>query len=280
MPIDWQWAQLHLIKELRRPSPFFSWAAQLHKAKAQLAPPDGSPNGDMEDMLLKDVADIDKVIKHYKYVYIYIYSYKSRNDTHWYTQDYTIHHWIAHHEVCIHSYLNLPLFMQHAIACYNRMCDPTQLVVKCVCRICPPPPVPKIYAHRSAREMLSTAHVISCHPGSFKGNDKASRATKASWFPRHLFETCFLELFDVNMKTLPNSLDTMSTSYAIETSGPGAAFPNFTRHAKLSRWSKWFCLSWCHQADCDSTKDTPVVIDGAWCCWASLQRPSLPRPEG
>ena len=278
MPIDWQWAQLHLIKELRRPSPFFSWAAQLHKAKAQLAPPDGSPNGDMEDMLLKDVADIDKVIKHYKCVYIY--SYKSRNDTHWHTQDYTIHHWIAHHEVCIHSYLNLPLFMQHAIACYNRMCDPTQLVVKCVCRICPPPPVPKIYVHRSAREMLSTAHVISCHPGSFKGNDKASRATKASWFPRHLFETCFLELFDVNMKTLPNSLDTMSTSYAIETSGPGAAFPNFTRHAKLSKWSKWFCLSWCHQADCDSTKDTPVVIDGAWCCWASLQRPSLPRPEG
>jgi hypothetical protein len=72
MPIDWQWAQLHLIKELRRPSPFFSWAAQLHKAKAQLAPPDGSPNGDMEDMLLKDVADIDKVINHYIYVYIYI----------------------------------------------------------------------------------------------------------------------------------------------------------------------------------------------------------------
>ena len=72
--------------------------------------------------------------------------------------------------------------------------------------------------------MLSTAHVISCHPGSFKGNDKASRATKASRFPRHLFETCFLELFDVKMKTLPNALDTMSTSYAIETSGPGAAF--------------------------------------------------------
>ena len=70
MPIDWR-AQLHLIKELRRPSPFFSWAAQLHKAKAQLAPPNGSPNGDMEDMLLKDVADIDKVIKHYK-IYIYI----------------------------------------------------------------------------------------------------------------------------------------------------------------------------------------------------------------
>lgn len=147
-------------------------------------------------------------------------------------------------------------------------------MVKCVCRICPPP-VPKNAVHRSAREMLSTAHVISCHPGSFKGNDKASRATtKASRFPRHLFETCFLELFDVNMKTLPNSLDTMSTSYAIETSGPGAAFtcreptatkptPKFHPTCKMVKMVKMVLLVMMSPSRFRHKLETPVVIDGA-----------------
>ena len=59
------------------------------------------------------------------------------------TQDYTIHNWHAHHEVCIHSYLNLGLFMQHASTCYNRMRDPTQLVVEFAYRICRPRPSQK-----------------------------------------------------------------------------------------------------------------------------------------
>ena len=40
------------------------------------------------------------------------------------------------------------------------------------------------------------------------------------------------------------------------------------------------CLSWCQADFNNSTNTLPVVIDGAWCCRASLQPPNLPTPEG